>query len=267
MLALDQYWGDIGQAHSNASAEALTDRQTWSDYLRTARKPVDTHPLLVSLGRVARDFQTLLLDLPDKFSDQTGVQDTEYYFDPADIEASLAADESSARTDSRVVPSALTALQSDIFNLKSRSRAAPCPENDDSIQVHACHGATRQVEVLRENLLHLLDRHPHIQPRDILVMTPKIEIYAPLITAIFDEGREEALKRDGWGPVGGPKLPYRIADLSVRRLNPVADTLMRALEMAAGRVEASTMLDFLAQEPPQLRFGMEPEELPQIQRW
>ncbi len=56
------------------------------------------------------------------------------------------------------------------------------------MQVHACHGPARQVEVLREVLLGLLADDPTLEPRDILVMCPDIESYAPLITAAFGTG-------------------------------------------------------------------------------
>ena len=60
--------------------------------------------------------------------------------------------------------------------------------HDRSVQVHACHGAARQVEVLREVLLGLLADDPTLEPRDILVMCPDIEAYAPLVEAAFGLG-------------------------------------------------------------------------------
>ena len=60
--------------------------------------------------------------------------------------------------------------------------------DDTSVQVHSCHGPARQVEVLREVLLGLLADDPTLEPRDILVMCPDIEVYAPLITAAFGMG-------------------------------------------------------------------------------
>ena len=46
----------------------------------------------------------------------------------------------------------------------------------------------RQVDVLREVLLGLLDDDPTLEPRDILVMCPDVETYAPLIVAGFGLG-------------------------------------------------------------------------------
>ncbi len=57
--------------------------------------------------------------------------------------------------------------------------------DDDSIRVHSCHGRGRQVEVLRDAILHLLEDDPTLEPRDIIVMCPDIENFAPLIQATF----------------------------------------------------------------------------------
>ena len=69
-----------------------------------------------------------------------------------------------------------------------RARRVVDPD-DRSVQVHACHGPHRQVEVLREVLVGLLQDRPDLEPRDILVMCPDIETYAPLIEAGFGLGR------------------------------------------------------------------------------
>ena len=81
---------------------------------------------------------------------------------------------------------------------------------DLSVQVHACHGTARQVDVLREVLVGLLEDDPTLEPRDILVMCPDIETYAPLISAGF--GLADVARED----VGHPahRLRVRLADRS-----------------------------------------------------
>ena len=70
--------------------------------------------------------------------------------------------------------------------------AARCStSDDDSIRVHSCHGRGRQVEVLRDAILHLLADDPTLEPRDIIVMCPDIEHFAPLIQATFGAPRPE----------------------------------------------------------------------------
>ena len=122
------------------------------------------HPLLASLGRDARELRRSL--------DGAGFPDGDAVAPP---------------TDDR--PSLLGLLQADL-----RANQAPTIDEragrhhdpaDRSLQVHACHGPSRQVDVLREVLVGLLQDDPTLEPRDILVMCPDIETYAPLISAGF----------------------------------------------------------------------------------
>jgi len=175
-----------------------------------------------------------------------------------------------SRNDRTRVASALARLQADILHL--RPPAAPgvprtLAPGDDSLQLHACHGPTRQVEILRDLLLGLLDDHPHLEPRDVVVMTPDIETYAPLISAVFSDGAPARRPDEGWGPAGAPRLPFEIADLSVRRENPVAEALLQALEMTSGRIDAPAVVDLLTLEPVRERFGIDAIDLPQIGAW
>ena len=74
--------------------------------------------------------------------------------------------------------------------------------DDRSISVHACHGPARQVEVLREAIMHLLAEDPTLEPRDVIVMCPDIETFAPLIQATF--GTAPADQPDEFEPGANP---------------------------------------------------------------
>jgi exodeoxyribonuclease V gamma subunit len=117
------------------------------------------------------------------------------------------------------------------------------------------------VEVIRDVILGLLDDHSDLEPRDIVIMTPDIATYAPLIEGSFGQG--DWYRSGGshpWGEAGAPRLQVEIADLSVRRTNPVADALLRVLAAAADRLTASAALDLIALEPVASRFGLGPED-------
>ena len=79
-------------------------------------------------------------------------------------------------------------LQSDIAANAVRPQGRKLADGDRSVQVHSCHGPARQIDVLREVLLGLLEDDPTLEPRDIVVMCPDIETYAPLIVADFGLG-------------------------------------------------------------------------------
>ncbi len=130
---------------------------------------------------------------------------------------------------------------------------------DDTVQVHACHGPPRQVEVLREILLHLFDADPSLEPRDVLVMCPDVEAYAPLVRAAFGQGEA--------GGHPGHRLRVRLADRALRRTNPLLDTVAGLLELADGRVTASQVLDLAAHAPVRRLFGFGDDDLERLQTW
>jgi exodeoxyribonuclease V gamma subunit len=134
---------------------------------------------------------------------------------------------------------------------------------DRSIEVHACHGRPRQVEVLRHAILHLLNDQPGLEPRDVIVMCPDIETFAPLIHATFGLSGPE----DDTGTDGLPDLRVRLADRSLRQTNPVLAVVARLLDLAGSRVTATQVLDLAAQEPVRHRFGLDDDDLARLEEW
>ncbi|ORI21285.1 exodeoxyribonuclease V subunit gamma [Rhodococcus sp. 1168] len=188
------------------------------------------HPLLASLARDVRELQMRLLglggDLVDAVEPGAGVPDT-----------------------------LLGRVQDDIANNRAPTRTA---EPDGTIAVHACHGAPRQVEVLRETLLHLFDDDPTLEPRDVLVMCPDVETYAPLIRATFGQG---GLAHPGH------TLRVRLADRGLRQTNPLLAVIATLLDLAVGRVTASQLLDLVAADPVRLRFGFSDDDVERLREW
>src|SRR5690606_33081518 len=83
----------------------------------------------------------------------------------------------------------LSKIQHDIYNNSVGSDRNPLniqDINDGSISINSCYTPVREVEVLYNYLVHLVDQHPnHLSPRDIVVMVSDIDAYAPYIKAIF----------------------------------------------------------------------------------
>jgi exodeoxyribonuclease V gamma subunit len=127
-------------------------------------------------------------------------------------------------------------------------------EGDRSVQVHACHGRARQVEVVRDAILHALAEDPALEPRDVIVMCPDIEAFAPLIQATFGEGE-----------VGD--LRVRLADRALRQTNPVLGVVAELLELAGQRVTASQVLDLADRGPVRGRFRLDDDDLARAQDW
>jgi exodeoxyribonuclease V gamma subunit len=189
--------------------------------------PLD-HPLLASLSRDVRELQQRLLRaVPDL---ATSVHD-----DP---------------------PGDATLLQRLHRDLRSGATPAAPHQVDDSVQVHACHGPARQVEVLRDVVLRLLEDDPTLEPRDVVVMCPDVETYAPLLAAAF-------------GPSAHPahRLRVSIADRSPRQTNPLLGLAARLLTLAGSRVTAAEVLDLAGAPAVRERFGLGDDDLEQLRGW
>jgi exodeoxyribonuclease V gamma subunit len=146
----------------------------------------------------------------------------------------------------------------------------PLNPDDRSVQIHACHGRARQVEVLRDAILHLLADDPTLEPRDVIVMCTDIEAFAPLIQATFGAGGtapdDDEDDADG-GRERLPDLRVRLADRSLRQTNPVLGVVSQLLALADQRATASQLLDLAGREPVRRRFGFDDDELSRLQEW
>ena len=152
-------------------------------------------------------------------------------------------------------------LQDDLRGQHPGPAGRALAAGDRSVQVHACHGAARQVDVLREVLLGMLEADPTLEPRDILVMCPDIETYAPLITAGFGLGDLV----DGGHPAH--RLRVRLADRSLAQTNPLLGVAAQLLDLAGSRATSSQVLDLAQGEPVRRRFGFTDDDLDTITTW
>ncbi len=124
---------------------------------------------------------------------------------------------------------------------------------DDSILVHVCHSPQREVEVLHDQLLDRLARTPGLTPRDIIVMAPDIEAYAPAVEAVFG--------------AGDPRIPFTVADRSPLRFGRVADAVRRILRLPDGDFGAADLLDLLGGPPVMRRFGLDEAGVEAVRSW
>jgi len=202
------------------------------------------HPLLRSWGRLPRE-TAIILD--DAGRDGPSIEWT-----------------SAATPAAGPATTLLSALQEDLRSDRAPTSDRPFDPSDGSIQFHACYGPARQVEVLRDALLHLLADND-LAEEDIVVMCPALERFAPLIESGFGPSTP-----DGSAPADdphGPALRYRLADRSIGSDNQVLDATRTLLEMLSGRFEASTVLDFLALQPVRARFDLSDDDLARIGDW
>jgi len=189
-----EYWGDIGSKYQVPLFNSETTGNS----------------LLTSFGKLGRDFFNIIMDF------DSGSEIIDCYEEPG--EASL-----------------LSIIQNDIFNLRpSHMRDQAAPENDRSVQIHLCHSPMRELEVFYDQLLSMFENNPDLTPKDIVVMIPDIEKYAPYISAVFG-------KSDG----NRPYIPYSIADRSFKSESASGRIINSILKLAKSRFTLSEVLTVL----------------------
>ena len=193
------------------------------------------HPLIASLGKLGRDLQQLL-----EQHGQYREHERDLYVDPG--RGCL-----------------LHALQSDLLALENRGAPGaeprlPIAEGDDSIAIQICHGAMREVEVLHDQLVAMLEDET-LEPHQIVVMVPEIEAYAPAIEAVFGAHS------------GRPAIPFSLADRRTRSTHALVDALFALIETLRGRMSAGAVLDLLGLDPIREHSGIAVEELGRVREW
>ena len=184
------------------------------------------NPLLASWGRPSLESRAVLHGLP-------GVVEVPHE-SPSPAAATL-----------------LGALQHSI-----RADVAPAPIGltpDGSLQVHACHGEVRQLEVLRDALGRAFVDDPTLQPHEVLVLSPALDRFGPLVEAVFAQG---ALP-----------VPVRVGDRSLTTDEPIVEALQSALALVSGRATLSDVLALVQLEPVRRRFGWSIEQVEQVAAW
>src|SRR5581483_1128695 len=238
----------------------------------TAALPAN--PLLTSWGRDAREMQLVLTAA----GSGDGVATSDHHH-------GLEAGAGPGPAAGPGPPTLLERIQADVradrpppgLPLAGRDTRAVLDPGDTSLAVHACHGRGRQVEVVRDAILHLLAADPTLEPRDIVVMCPDIEAFAPLIHATFGaaEGFDGPADDEASGPgaalaAGGPTrvdLRVRLADRSLRQTNPLLGVLAELLALASARVTAAQVLDLAGREPVRRRFRLDDDDLARAEEW
>ena len=205
------------------------------------------HPLLAAWGKQGRDYISLL----DAHDDPASYRDR---FEAIQQRIDLFASGDCGHL--------LGQLQDDILELRPLAETretwpAVAVQDDHSIRFHVAHSALREVEILHDQLLARFNADPDLRPRDIIVMVPQIDDYAPHIEAVF-----------GQLPTGDMRsIPFTIADQRQRGSEPVLIALEQLLGLPHSRITASEVLGLLEVPALRARFGIDVNDLPLLQRW
>lgn len=247
---------------------------------------VEGHPLLLSYGRQCKDLLNMLLDV------EPTVNSVSCFSEPLEEGTFTTAKVASAfrKEDYEVIRGGtlLKYLQNSIFDLDNGLARYEIAHTDRSLVIHSCYTIRREVEVLKDNLLRLFNEHrcPYRQsnggciahklghhceyrsrfykcqrtdllPRDIVVMVPAINTYAPHISAVFGEAT----------PSDPDYIPYVISDQTETEANTAAAAMLRLLEINSERITSVMVIELLNEPSIARRFDIRPEDVDVISTW
>ena len=217
-----EYWGDVrGEKERlhEQGAEAFA---------------ADENPLLAAYGRAGRDFVGQLFSY-----DQV---------QPA-VEVDLSRE--------RERETLLHRLQMDILQRAAPATGLVSAPDDASVQFHRCHSRLREVQVLHDQLLDLLQRDPSLTARDVAVMTPDIAAYAPYVHAVFGGVARDSTRH----------LPYTLSDGSARDAHPLIAFALKLVALPLSRMGLNEIIELLAVPAALRKLGLEPGQLGQLGSW
>ena len=226
------YWGDI---LDHKTLARMAPRFKSGGDLALYQGPVN--PLLASMGKQGRDYLQQLWELE--------ANEIPAFEEP----------------DPRQSLPLLQSLQQDILLLQDRGAVlaatdsrhkSPVALQDCSLQIHACHGPMRELQVLHDQLLALFDADPTLTPKDVVVMMPDVNGYSPAIQAVF-------------GAKG--QIPYSISDRSASQENPILLSLLALLRLPESRLGAGELLAILEVPAVLARFELDESAFHQLRQW
>ncbi len=221
-----EYWGDIVSGRETRKIRkkyARSNESTGDLYLEEGNR------LLASMGTLGRNFFSMISGLDSRMVD-------------------LFSDKHSHTI--------LAKIQSDILNLKNRRLSFPSPAFDSSIQIHSCHSPMREIEVLHDNLLAMFEEDPDLLPKDIVVMTPDINSYAPFVQAVFGAQTDEKMQ-----------IPFTVADQSIMKESRIIEGFMSILDLKNSRMGSNRVMALLEQPGIKEKFGITESEVETLERW
>lgn len=271
------YWGDVVTEKRAIEAwikgqnftvdadedESLTAMENLADINRQVG-----NPLLANLGQQGREFMALLYQYStvniDVFESAVEDLNTKESDSVQPLETSFV---------EKATSNILARVQQDILSLSDARHIEEKVEKeaeekgeekspliDDSIIITSAHSALREVQGLHDWLLHQFNEDKSLTPKDVLVMCPQVEQYAPYVNAVFTRGWQDIADEV-------PPLPCSIADRVSKDAEPLVAAFAELLKLPDSRFQVSSLIALLRLPAMQNRFGLNLEAIEKITHW
>ncbi|MBS0653743.1 MAG: exodeoxyribonuclease V subunit gamma [Verrucomicrobia bacterium] len=198
----------------------------WEQYVR------DTNPLLANWGKAGREFLKLLED-GDLVSD-------EGYQDP-------------------IKETVLAHLQTDLLNLRNpkENEFRANLDFDSSLQVHSAVSILREVEVLYDQLCELIamrrSSDDPIEPKQVLVLAPDLNLYAPFVQTVF--GAKDSV------------LSYSLEGISDSAAKELFEAVLHLLSIPELSFSAEAVLELMTFSSFREKWELSLDDVAKIRQW
>lgn len=248
----ENYWQDLDSyrtqlqriSHKNQGSKNQAGSSEFDEYYDVG------NPLLSSWGKMGRDF----LSLMHQTQEQEKIQDISAWVKPEET-------------------SLLAQVQADILTLTDRSQGqyelaaaehsqfkTPIDKTDNSLSLVSAHSELREVQHLHDRLWHWFLEDGSLEPKDVLVMTPDINRYAPFVNAVFSSAQQADSKQNRY-------IPWAISDQSISEQAPLLESLLSLFNLPKSRFSLQEVLDLLNTQAILKAFNLSASEVQTIQQW
>lgn len=231
-----EHWDDLQSERAHISALLRTEARQRAEWLTDEDnffQQQASNPLLTSLGMQGQAFVRLLSALA-------------HYDTPLFTH--------------QFATGLLGDVQRDLVQARdARQQPRPLPQAA-TLMVTAAPTLYREVQGLHDWLLHQLQQDVTLTPKDVLVMCPNIEDYAPHLRAVF-AGAGEHFNAEQ------PRLPCSIADRSLTEDDPTIALFLELLSLPEARFTRSQVVSWLQVPALAARFGLVAADIAKIERW
>lgn len=230
------YWGD--ECESIPCLFTQKNKLSFTKYFGIRK----SNTLLSSWGKVGQDCLNMLINLP--------------FYETLNLFTNIPSD------------NLLHNIQNDILKmrdplfLEKNRRTFICNKyrrklhsKDISLTIHVCHSPQREVEILHNTLLHLLETNHSLMPKDIIVMVTDIELYDPFIRATFGDTSNSYY------------VPYSVSKKEPRQSDPIIDAFTKLLDLPQSRLSSEDVMFLLDIKSLALRFNIDEKGKTYLYHW
>lgn len=125
---------------------------------------------------------------------------------------------------------------------------------DQSITCHVCYSMQREIEVLHDNLLLMIENDSLLLQKGVIIMAPNIHNYVTTIKTVFNN-------------IHGRSLPFIISSNHKKYIHPIILTFLNILDISHNKCTSEEILSFLKISLIANKFNIEEKEVKLLYQW